>query len=68
MQVSAREDEWSAAEAKAMQQNSQLRVEARQAERKAKATEKALAEARERISALEQASADRVLKSELIAS
>jgi hypothetical protein len=57
-QVSALEDEWSAAEAQKMQTNSRLRVESRQAEKAAKAAEKALAHAHERIQQLEKALED----------
>ena len=58
------EDEWSAAEAQRMQTNSRLRVESRQAEKAAKAAEKALADARERIEQLEKALEDVALRTE----
>ncbi|KOO35957.1 hypothetical protein Ctob_008990, partial [Chrysochromulina tobinii] len=64
VQVSALEDEWSAAEAQKMQTNSRLRVESRQAEKAAKAAEKALAHAHERIQQLEKALEDAALRTE----
>jgi len=62
--VSALEDEWSAGEAQKMQTNSRLRVESRQAEKAAKAAEKALAHAHERIQQLEKALEDAALRTE----
>lgn len=62
--VGALEDVWSAAEADAMQKNSQMRMEARQSERMAKAKEKAIVVAQQRVQELEQALTDAALRSE----
>ena len=62
-QADSIEDEWSGKQGAAMQQNSSLRIEARQAEKRAKTAESALRAAQERVATLEKALTDAALAS-----